>query len=153
MSGRRFGGGMSRPSTLAFAAGVRRRYATCATIMCPVSCHASAPARVVTSSARMMKPLQIKRIVLLLRKKVRAVGEPSAAPVGLFVEQRAGAGAAEVGELRLPRPLDRLGLVGAPDALERLFVDEEAPVVLDLPVVRVEPPQGDGHLQPRPHGP
>ena len=45
-------GGAKSASTFAFAAGVSRKYATCATIMWPVSCHASALDCAETSSAQ-----------------------------------------------------------------------------------------------------
>src|SRR4051812_41782134 len=90
-------GGAKSVSTFAFAAGLRRRYATCATIMWPVSCHASALDCAETTSAQSRSALNRFFIRLLFINFMRE----TARALSSLVEQHARARAPELVEPRL----------------------------------------------------
>src|SRR5437764_15401461 len=65
------------------------------------------------------------------------------------VEKHARARAPKLVEARLPRARDLFRVVRAADALFGVGVCEQAYVVVNLPVLRVEASERDRHLKPR----
>src|SRR5205085_10763237 len=100
-----------RLSTFAFATGLRRRYATCATIMCPVSCHASALDCAEASSTQSRSALE--RFFIGFPSSTPTVGRSAS-----LVEQDLCARAPELFETRLPGVCYRGRLVAALQALK-----------------------------------
>src|SRR5437588_11876662 len=69
------------------------------------------------------------------------------------VKQRLGARATELFEPRLPRARYVFRVVRAPHTLKCVGVDEQARIVVNLPVLRVEAAERDRYLKPGADGP